>query len=84
MSTVKTAVSLEKSLFDQVDALARKLKVNRSRLFAMALEDFFKRYESRQLLERINEAHKDAPDPAERLWLRKMRRVHRKIVEGEW
>lgn len=84
MANVKTAVSIQKSLFDRVEALARKMKISRSRLYALALEDYIHRQENQQLLERINAAYNDTPDVAEHTYLHTMRRRHRKQVEGEW
>ena len=84
MANVKTAVSLRKPLFEQADALAREMKIPRSRLFALALEEFIARRESHRLLERINAAYEDAPDPSERELLRRMRRAQRSALEDEW
>lgn len=84
MAQIKTAVSLDKSLYEQIDILARKMKVSRSRLFAMALDDFLKRHENEQLLEDINRAYRDKPDQAQQTLRQGMRRLHRKVVEGEW
>jgi metal-responsive CopG/Arc/MetJ family transcriptional regulator len=56
MATVKTAISLEDSLFKEVEALAKKMKVSRSRLFALALEEFLRRHQNQQLLEQLNAA----------------------------
>ncbi len=76
MPNVKTAVSIEETLFERAEALARELKVSRSRLFAMALEDFVLRAENRRLLEQLNEAYKDGPDPDELSFLDKARRMN--------
>jgi len=84
MQTVKTAISLHKSLFEQAEDLARKLKVSRSRLFVLALEDYLKRQENRELLAQINAAYADEPDATEQTLRRMHRRQHRRIVEGEW
>jgi metal-responsive CopG/Arc/MetJ family transcriptional regulator len=84
MSNIKTAISLQKPLFDQLDALARQMKVSRSRLLALALEEFIRRRENQQLLEKINLAYEDAPDGIEQTYLRKKRRLHRQVVDGEW
>ena len=84
MAHIKTAVSLRKDLFEQVETLASEMKISRSRLFALALEEFLQRYQSQQLLERINAAYDEAPDPSEQALRRRMRRQHRQIVEGEW
>ena len=82
MEHVKTAISLHKTLFEQVEALAHEMHISRSRLFVLAVEEFIRRHENRRLLERIDAA--DAPDAAEQALHRRMRRQHRHIVEGEW
>lgn len=85
MANVKTAISLQKSLFEQVEALAREMKVSRSRIFVLALENFIHEYQDRLLFEKINNALEDAPpDQVERKRLRQLRRHHRRMVEGEW
>jgi len=84
MAHIKTAVSLRKDLFEQVEALANEMKISRSRLFALALEEFLRRHQNQQLLEQINAAYDEAPDPSEQALRRRMRRQHRQIVEGEW
>jgi metal-responsive CopG/Arc/MetJ family transcriptional regulator len=84
MSNIKTAISLQKPLFDRLEALASQMKVSRSRLLALALEEFIRRRENQQLLEKINKAYEDAPDAIEQTHLRKKRRLHREVVEGEW
>jgi metal-responsive CopG/Arc/MetJ family transcriptional regulator len=84
MANVKTAVSLQKSLFEQVDALASEMKISRSRLFALALEDFIRRSQNQKLLEQINAAYENTSDPEELTLRRRMRHQHRRIVEGEW
>lgn len=84
MENVKTAVSIQKSLFEQAEDLARKMKVSRSRLFVLALEDYIRRQQNRELLAQINAAYADEPDPAEQTLRRKSKRLHRRIAEGEW
>jgi metal-responsive CopG/Arc/MetJ family transcriptional regulator len=85
MATIKTAISLQEPLFEQVEALAREMKVSRSRVFVLALENFIRDYQDRLLFEKINKAFEDAPpDEAERKRLQDIRRHHRRLVEGEW
>ena len=84
MEYVKTAISLKKSLFEAADDLARQMKVPRSHLFVLALEEYIKRQQNRELLEKFNTAYADEPDPAEQTYLDKTRKLHRKMVEGEW
>lgn len=84
MAHVKTALSLDRDLFENVDSLAGELKISRSRLVVLALEEFLQRYQSRQLLEKINAAYPEGSDPAEQALLRGMTLQHRHVVEGEW
>jgi metal-responsive CopG/Arc/MetJ family transcriptional regulator len=84
MANVKTAISLQKSLFEQAQDLARKLKVSRSRVFVLALEDYLCRQQNRELLAQINAAYAEEPDAAEQTLRRKYRRHHRRMVEGQW
>jgi hypothetical protein len=60
------------------------MKVSRSRLFVLALEDYIRRQQNQELLAQINAAYADEPAPAEQALRRKSRRSHRRIVEGEW
>lgn len=85
MANVKTAISLQQPLFEQVDALAQELQIPRSRLFVLAVEAFIQRHQNRQLLEAINEAYGDLPDTTEEQALRdRMRQQHGQMVEGQW
>ena len=85
MTSIKTAISIDEPLFEQVKALAQQLHISRSRLFALALQDFLRRHENRILLEQLNTAYQDdSADAAERQVQRRMRRQQRKLVEGAW
>ena len=84
MQNVKTAVSIQKSLFEQAEKIARKMKVSRSRLFALALEDYIHREQNRELLAQINAAYADEPDSTEKVLRHEARGTHRRIVTGEW
>ena len=84
MESIKTAISIDKSLFAQANALARKLKMSRSRLFVTALKDFIRQQENRELLEQINAVYADEPDEAEKELRRRTRKSHRRLVEGQW
>jgi len=84
MASIKTAISIQKPLFEQVDALARELQISRSRLFVLAVKDFIQRYQNQELLEAINAAYDDLPDQEEQTLYHKMRQQHRQLVEGQW
>lgn len=83
MSGVKTAISLEKELFDQVNKLSKEMHVSRSRLFTLAVEDYLRRYESKKLLDEINSAYSDIPSEEERRITHAMKEKQRKNLENE-
>mgnify|MGYP001771040119 CR=1 FL=1 len=82
MQNVKTAISIQKSRFEQAEKLVRKLKVSRSRLFGLALEEYIRREQNRELLAQINAAYADEPDSTEKTLCYKARGTHRRIVRG--
>ena len=82
MPGVKTAISLEEDLFQQVSKTAQDLHISRSRLFTLAVKDYLRRIESRLLLEQLNEAY-DEPDAEEIAVSSAMYRKHRKSMAGE-
>jgi metal-responsive CopG/Arc/MetJ family transcriptional regulator len=84
MEYVKTAISVQKPLFEKAEKLARQMKVPRSRLFVMALEEFIQRQQNRELLAQINAAFADDPDPAEKMLREKSMQVYREHLEDEW
>jgi metal-responsive CopG/Arc/MetJ family transcriptional regulator len=77
MTAVKTAISLDETLFRDVDALARRLNISRSEVFARAAQDFVRRQQNRDMLEKINRAYAtdlDADEQAARLHRQALRR----------
>ena len=82
---VKTAVSIEESLFRE--AGAGRLGISRSRLFAEALREFVRWRENEELLRRLNEAHADGLDEEEREFLERAKIHHGRLLEetgNEW
>ena len=84
MGSIKTAISLNEPLFEQVEALAKEMNVSRSRLFVLAAQEFLERHKSRKLLEAINDAYKDMPTAEEDKLLAEMRNRHAKQVDEQW
>lgn len=83
MATVKTALSINESLFEQAEALAKELDVSRSRVFSMALEEFLKRHEAKKILAGLNTVYPYAPGEGDEE--RSLKRAkHRELVEGTW
>lgn len=51
---IKTAISLSDLIYREMDSLARQLRVPRSRLFALAAEEFLQRHRKKELIKKIN------------------------------
>ena len=73
-ASVKTAISMKKELFQEVNKLAGEMHVSRSKLFVMAVQDFIKKNENQKLLSQINKAVSDYPDSEENKVHSKMRK----------
>ena len=84
METIKTAISIQKSLFEKAEDLARKMKVPRSRIYALALQDYLRRRENKNLLAQINAAQPEEMEASEKNLRQKSKRTHRRLVESEW
>jgi metal-responsive CopG/Arc/MetJ family transcriptional regulator len=82
-TSVKTAISMQKELFEEVNKLAGELHVSRSRLFVMAVQDFIKKKESHKFLSQINNAFSDQPDSEEIKIQSNMRKMQTKKIERE-
>lgn len=81
--TVKTAISLDDTLFEQVETLMQELEMSRSRVIATALKEFIKRRERQKILEKLNEVYKDGPTEEEEVAKRVMKQYHHKLMADE-
>lgn len=81
MPSVKTAISIDESLFREAEALARKLNISRSKLFARAVEEYIRERENEELLERLNAAHADGLDEEDKEALRHGQALHLQMLE---
>lgn len=88
MAAVRTAISIDESLFEQAEDLARKLNLTRSGMFARAMAEYLARHRRETLLQEINAAcaaPPDEQDEEEETALRAMQRLQRPILEAnEW
>lgn len=82
MPNVKTAISIEKPIFEQMDILARKLNVSRSRLFTMAAKEFLQRRNNIELLKQINAAYEDSSETEPVVDM--MHSNHYRMVKDQW
>ncbi len=82
MASIKTAISIEEPILEQVNVLAKDLRISRSRLFALAAQEFIQRHRNMKLFQSLNEAYDDLPE-SEPI-VSRMRPRHYKMVKGQW
>ncbi len=83
MASIKTAVSIPQPLFTEAEALADRLGVSRSRLYAKALAEYMEHHENERLLEMINAAYVEPLDKREKQLLRHIKRYQATRDEEE-
>jgi len=82
-TSVKTAISIQKELFEEVNNLAEELHVSRSKLFALAVQDFIKKNENKKIISQINKAFSNTLDSEEQNLQNKMRLKQARNLERE-
>ena len=68
-------------MFSRAEEFAHSQNISRSRVVALALEEYLRRQENLALLERINAAYDDAPDPEKEQFLKLSRRSLHKVLD---
>ncbi|HEY3413647.1 MAG TPA: CopG family transcriptional regulator [Armatimonadota bacterium] len=71
MPAVKTAISVDRELFEAMEELASRRKVSRSRLFAEAAQELVRKDRNQRLLEQINATCGEGPDEEEKAFMRR-------------
>lgn len=77
---MKTTISLPDDLFVRADALARRLRVSRSELYANAVAEYEAKHRDEDVTARLNAVYADLPsglDPT-------LRRAQARSVAEEW
>ena len=83
MSNVRIAISIPESLFERVDALAKKAQISRSRLFVLAVESYLWQVENEELLQAIHAAYQDPPSAEEQARYEGMKTKQRQLMQGQ-
>jgi metal-responsive CopG/Arc/MetJ family transcriptional regulator len=84
MATIKTAISIDKNLFDTVNELAAEIKLSRSQIFSQAVQYFIDKRDDLDLIRRINRAYSDVLDADETKLLEKSKKKYKEIVKEKW
>jgi len=84
MASKKTAISIEKPLFEEIEAMAEEMEVSRSYLFTLAAREFIQHRKSQKLLDAINAAYNGSPDLVEERLRSQMQSKQRRLVKDRW
>ncbi len=82
--TIKTAISIEESLYRQVQKLALEMNVSRSQVFAAAMRSYLRQRQNQMLLEELNAVYAEPASASEKRVRQAWRRQHRRKVAGGW
>jgi metal-responsive CopG/Arc/MetJ family transcriptional regulator len=80
---MKTAISIPDDLFRKVEKFSKKNRISRSEVFARAVEEFFEKRQSWELLEAVNRACDLAETPSEAKLRRQSRKRYAKLIVEE-
>ena len=81
MSQFKTAISIDHSVFQQMDALARSLHMSRSQVFEIAAREFLRAYKDQKVTEQLNKVYSGSVDEDDYQLLKALKPRYRKILE---
>lgn len=84
MAVIKTAISIDESLFDKINRLSEEIKLSRSQIFSQAVKYFIERKNNLELVRKINRAYSDVLDEDEMEQLAKSKRKYKEILKEEW
>ncbi len=85
MAQVKTAISIDETLFARAEQLAEAMKMSRSALYALALQGLLRERSQQQLTEELNTAYDGTVTDEDAAMLRGMREwQHRMADEDLW
>jgi metal-responsive CopG/Arc/MetJ family transcriptional regulator len=81
---MKTAISIDDAILQEADGTARRMGLSRSRLFALAVEDFLRRQRQEDMLRRLNEVYAIGAPPEEKDLLKRIKAKVRPAVKERW
>ena len=83
MTTIKTAVSIEESLFRRIKEEAEAREISRSGLISLAVESYLSRLEAERITAKLNEVYADGPTAEEEVLLESMWRYHVALTKDD-
>jgi len=84
MAVIKTAISIDENLFEQIRKLSEEINLSRNQIFSQAVRYFIEKKSNLELVRRINMAYPDILDEEERERLKKSKRKYKENLKEEW
>ena len=84
MPAIKTAVSLDNTLFQRAEQIAAELELSRSGLYARAIEEFLDRHEMKSIQQQVNAVLADVDDENDLAFLKAARQHLGTLLPNEW
>lgn len=78
---MKTAISVSDDVFRLSEKLAKKLKVSRSKVFAMGVEKLAQEHDEEDLIARINKVCEEVDTSLDPFWKKAQSRI---LKNNEW
>jgi len=81
---MKAAISIDDELLHEVDKTARSMGLSRSRLLAIAADEFLKRHRRGEMLRRLNEVYSGEMEASEKRMLKAFKTKFSRTVKETW
>jgi metal-responsive CopG/Arc/MetJ family transcriptional regulator len=79
MTHIQTAISIDESLYQEVNRLAATLNIPSSELFTLAMKEYLQHHSPEIIFQNLDEAYADGLDESEQIMLEKMRYHQQKL-----
>jgi len=84
MPTIKTAISIDKDLFNEVEELSHKIHLSRSQIFSQAVKSLIERKDNLTLLQKLNKAYGSDTDGEDQKISSIAKRAAIRQAKGTW
>lgn len=78
---MKTAISVSDDVFELSEKLAKKLKVSRSKVFALGVQKLAEEHDEKELIRRINKVCEEVDTSLDPFWKAAQSRI---LLKNEW
>jgi metal-responsive CopG/Arc/MetJ family transcriptional regulator len=81
MSTIKTAISIDEDLFNEVKDLSTRLNIPKSQIFSQAVQYFIDKKNNLELLKKINETYREELSEIDTDYLKAAKKPYSQIID---